>query len=71
MKGEKKITPSILIGKITFATLGLLILVFILDLHQGLDLEMLKRFFVVLSVGFMGWSWLEYYGVYKKEKNAK
>ena len=71
MKGKKKITPSILIGKITFASLGFLILVFILDLHQGLDLEMLKRFFIVLSVGFMGWSWLEYYGIYKKEKNAK
>lgn len=71
MKGKKKISPSILIGKITFASLGFIILVFILDLHQGLDLEMLKRFFIVLGVGFMGWSLLEYYGIYKKEKNAK
>ena len=71
MKSKKKISASILTGKITFASIGFIILVFILDLHQGLDLEMLKRFFIVLGVGFMGWSWLEYYGIYKKEKNAK
>ena|GEM_PF-343646 len=71
IKGKKKITPSILIGKITFAILGILILVFILDLHQGLDLEMLKRFFIILSAGFLGWSWIEYYHLYKREKNAE
>lgn len=70
-KKGKKVAPSILVGKVAFAALAFLIMVYILDLHQGLNPEMLKRFFIVLSVGFMGWSWVEYYNVYQKEKNAK
>lgn len=71
MKAKKGIKQSILSGKITFAVLGALILVFILDLHQALDLKILKRFFIVLSIGSLVWSWLEYYNIYKKEKNAE
>lgn len=70
-KKDKKVAPSILVGKVAFAALAALIMVYILDLHQGLDPEILKRFFIVLSVGFMGWSWVEYYNVYQKEKNAE
>lgn len=70
IKKRKKITPSILIGKVAFSVIGALILVFMLDLHHNLDLEILKRYFIVLSVGFLLWSVVEYYEVYKKEKNA-
>lgn len=70
-KKDKTVPPSILVGKAAFAALAVLIMVYILDLHQGLDLGILKRFFIVLSVGYMGWSWVEYYNVYQKEKNAE
>jgi cardiolipin synthase len=68
---DKKVTPSVLIGKVTFGVLGTLILVYILDLHPAVDLPLVKQFFIVLSVGFLAWSWVEYYTVYKKEKNGK
>ncbi|HLP60178.1 MAG TPA: CDP-alcohol phosphatidyltransferase family protein [Candidatus Deferrimicrobium sp.] len=70
-KKEKMIRPSILIGKITFAALSALIMVYIVDLSPNLHLPMMKRFFIVLSVGFLCWSWIEYYALFKKEKNAE
>ena len=57
-------------GKITFALLGTLIMVYIVDLSVYIDLEILKRFFIVLSFCFLTWSWVEYYKIYKSEKNA-
>ncbi|MCP5105696.1 MAG: CDP-alcohol phosphatidyltransferase family protein, partial [bacterium] len=70
-KKGKKVVPSVLVGKITVAVLGGLLLVFVVDLHPDVHLEMLKRYFIVLSTGFLAWSWVEYFNVYKKEKNAK
>lgn len=70
IKKKKKITPSNLIGKIAFSAVGAMIMIFILDLHENLDLEIMKRYFIALSVGFLAWSMVEYYEVYKKEKNA-
>ncbi len=69
-RGKHRIKGSILIGKVTFALLGALIMVYIVDINEYLDLEILKRFFMVLTVGFLGWSWAEYYQIYKREKNA-
>jgi CDP-diacylglycerol--glycerol-3-phosphate 3-phosphatidyltransferase len=69
-KGKHVITTSILIGKATFALLGALIMIYILDLHPYINLQILKRFFVVLTVSFLAWSWVEYYQIYKREKNA-
>lgn len=71
IKKKKKITPSILIGKVAFSVIGALIFIFILDLHKNLGLEIFKRYFVALGVGFLAWSVVEYYEVYKKEKNAR
>ncbi|UCH95604.1 MAG: CDP-alcohol phosphatidyltransferase family protein [Candidatus Aminicenantes bacterium] len=71
LKRKQVVKPSILIGKVVFALLGALIMTYILDLHQYIDLEILKRFFIVLTVSFSVWSWIEYYQVYKKEKNAR
>lgn len=70
-KGKHVVTTSILIGKVTFALLGALLMVYIVDLSQLIDLEILKRFFIVLSVGFLAWSMLGYYEAYLKirEKN--
>lgn len=70
-KKEKKIRPSILIGKITFAALGVLVMAFIVDLSPTLQIPLVKRYIIVLNVGFLGWSWIEYYALYKKEKNAE
>ena len=69
-RGKHTVKASILIGKITFALLGTLIMVYIVDLSVYIDLEILKRFFIVLSISFLAWSWLEYYKIYKSEKNA-
>jgi CDP-diacylglycerol--glycerol-3-phosphate 3-phosphatidyltransferase len=70
-KKGKKIRPSILIGKITFAALSVLILAFIVDLSPNLQIPLVKRYIIVLNVGFLAWSWIEYYTLYKKEKNAE
>lgn len=73
-KGKHTVTPSILVGKITFGVIGALILIFIVDLYESLNLEILKRFFIVLSFSFLMWSWVEYYKIYmsfKRGKNAK
>jgi cardiolipin synthase len=69
-KGKHVITTSILIGKVTFALLGALIMIYILDLYQYINLQILKRFFIVLTVSFLAWSWIEYYQLYKRGKNA-
>jgi CDP-diacylglycerol--glycerol-3-phosphate 3-phosphatidyltransferase len=69
-KGKQVVATSILIGKATFALLGALIMIYILDLYPYIDLQILKRFFIVLTVSFLAWSWVEYYQIYKREKNA-
>ncbi len=71
MRGNRKVKPSILIGKVTFGVLGVLLLVYLIDLHQGFDLEILKRFFAALSFTYLIWSWVEYYVVYRREKNGE
>ncbi len=70
-KGKHVIATSILIGKATFALLGALIMIYILDLYPYINLQILKRFFIVLTVSFLAWSWVEYYQIYKREKNAR
>ncbi|MCP4218264.1 MAG: CDP-alcohol phosphatidyltransferase family protein [bacterium] len=70
MKEKNKVQPSILIGKIAFGIFGTLILIYLLDLHHSMQLHVLKRFFIVITVGFLAWSFVEYLNVYKKEKNA-
>ena len=68
--GKHVVKTSILIGKATFALLGVLIMVYIVDLSQYVDLQILKRFFIALTVSFLAWSWFEYYLIYKRERNA-
>jgi CDP-diacylglycerol--glycerol-3-phosphate 3-phosphatidyltransferase len=63
------IAPSIIIGKIAFTALGLLILIYIIDLNVFINLEILKRFLAVLSFGFLIWSFIEYYRIYMSIKN--
>ncbi len=70
-KGKHKIKPSNLIGKVTFALFGFLIMVYIVDLHPNLDLAIFKEFFIALSVTYLMWSWVEYYKIYVREKNAR
>lgn len=66
MRRSHSVHPSILIGKITFSTLAALFLLYILDLHPGLDLLYAKRFCVVISIGFIVWSFWDYVGVFRK-----
>lgn len=68
--GKHVVVTSILIGKATFALLGALIMAYIVDLAEYIDLQILKRFFIVLTVSFLAWSCLEYCLIYKRKKNA-
>jgi cardiolipin synthase len=70
-KGKKIVKPSLLIGKFTFGLLSLLIFVFVIDLHEKINLLLLKRFLIVLSSAFLLWSWFEYLLVYMREKNEQ
>jgi len=58
------IKPSIFVGKITFVLLSYLLLVYIIDLNPNFQLLILKRFFSILTAGFLLWSFLEYLRVY-------
>jgi len=64
------VTPSIMVGKATFALLGTLLMIYIIDLSQAIDLEILKRYFIATSIGFLLWSLMGYYDVYQRVKNA-
>jgi cardiolipin synthase len=70
-RGKHFVAPSIIVGKVTFALLGALIMVYILDLYQHIDLVILKHFFVPLSFCFLTWSFIEYIGIYKSIKNER
>jgi cardiolipin synthase len=70
-KGKRVVKPSLVVGKFTFALLSLLIFVFIVDLHEKIDLLLIKHFLIVLSFSFLLWSWLIYFLVYLREKNGK
>lgn len=70
-KGKRIVKPSLVVGKFTFALLSLLIFVFIVDLHDKIDLFLIKHFLIVLSFSFLLWSWFTYLMVYLREKNEK
>lgn len=70
-KGKNIVKPSLPIGKFTFGLLSLLIFVYIVDLHEKIDLLLLKRTLIVLSFAFLLWSWFEYLLVYIREKNEQ
>lgn len=65
-KGKHMVTPSILVGKVTFALMGTMLMTFIVDLHPSLNLMILKQWFVALMVGFLVWSLAGYYEVYQQ-----
>jgi len=70
-RGKRIVKPSLVVGKFTFGLLSLLIFVFILDLHEKIDLVLIKQFLIVLSFSFLLWSWVAYFLVYLREKNGK
>lgn len=71
LREKHTINPSILIGKIFFGVLVCLILIYIIDLNAGIDLDQLKRFFTILSSGFLVWTWIEYFKVFQRIKYGK
>jgi cardiolipin synthase len=70
-RGKRIVKPSLVVGKFTFALLSMLIFVFIIDLHDRVDLLLVKQFLIVLSFSFLLWSWGAYLLVYLREKNGK
>ena len=69
---ENKIKPSLIIGKVAFGSLSFLIFLYIVSLNSIPDqLILLKKFVSVFALNFLLWSWLEYYKVYRSEKNEK
>lgn len=70
-KGKHIVTPSILVGKVTFALMGSMLMTFIIDLHPDANLTILKQWFVALMVGFLAWSIAGYYDVYLAYRGMK
>jgi cardiolipin synthase len=70
-KGKRIVKPSLVVGKFTFGLLSMLIFVFIIDLHEKVDLLLVRRFLIALSFSFLLWSWVAYFLVYLREKNGK
>lgn len=70
-QGERIVKPSLVVGKATFALLSLLIFIFIVDLHERIDLLAVKQFLIALTFSFLLWSWVAYFLVYLREKNGK
>jgi cardiolipin synthase len=69
-RGKRIVKRSLVVGKFTFGLLSLLIFTFIVDLHEKIDLRMLKQFLIALSFSFLLWSWIAYALVYLREKNG-
>lgn len=69
-RGKRIVKPSLVVGKFTFALLSLLIFVFIVDLHEQIDLLAVKQFLITLTFSFLVWSWAAYFLVYLREKNG-
>jgi cardiolipin synthase len=69
-RGKRIVKPSLVVGKFTFGLLSLLIFVFIVDLHEKIDLHLVKQSLVTLSFSFLLWSWFAYFIVYLREKNG-
>jgi len=69
-RGKRIVKPSLVVGKFTFALLSLLIFVFIVDLHERIDLLAVKQFMITLTFSFLVWSWAAYFLVYLREKNG-
>ena len=69
-RDKRIVKPSLVVGKFTFGLLSLLIFIFIVDLHELIDLLMLKQFLVALSFSFLLWSWIAYFLIYLREKNG-
>ncbi|MEN8153218.1 MAG: CDP-alcohol phosphatidyltransferase family protein [Acidobacteriota bacterium] len=67
---NKKIKPSITIGKVAFGSLSFLIFLYILGLNSSTDLDLLKKFVSVFTISFLLWSWFEYLLIYLREKNG-
>lgn len=65
------VKSSIIIGKITFASLSVLIFIFVIDLNPQINLEILKRFTASLTMSFLIWSFGEYYKIYKEITNGQ
>jgi len=65
LRGKKFIPSSMLIGKITFAMLGSLLMIYIIDLHETMNLLVLKRWLIPIVLTFLIWSLSDYYDVYK------
>ena len=70
-QGKRIVKPSLVVGKATFALLSLLIFIFIVDLHERIDLLAVKQFLIALTFSFLLWSWVAYFLVYLQEKNGK
>lgn len=69
-KSNSEIKPSIIVGKVTFFILGLLFLLYIIDIDMN-RINILKDFFCVSSFTFLIWSFFDYYKVYKRIRNEK
>lgn len=71
-KSRNSVQPSLIIGKVTFFMLCFLILLHIITLNHTLEgIEMVKNFFAVATLGFILWSFAEYYQVYRIVKKEK
>ncbi len=68
-RSNNVIRPSIIIGKVTFFMISLLFLLYIIDMDMN-SIGILKEFFCVSSFGFLIWSFLDYYKVYKRIRNG-
>ena len=68
-KRKHLIKGSIALGKITFFLLTLLIYIYIIDMSEITDLHVLKQFFSVVTLGFLLWSFEEYFLVYSRVKS--
>lgn len=65
------VKSSVIIGKITFASMSVLIFIYIVDLNPEFNLEILKRFTASLTMSFLIWSFREYFSIYKEIKNGR
>ena len=62
--GKKVVKASLPVGKVTFALSSMMILAYLIDLNENINLDRVKDFLTPLCFAFLIWSGIEYFQVF-------
>lgn len=66
--GKRVVKASLPAGKVTFALLSMMLLTYLIDLNENINLDIVKDFLTPLCFVFLIWSGIEYFQVFMSEE---